>query len=157
MSERPFVLRALNILGIEEILMLSEVLQNKQKPLKKAAGAELIVWDQDVEEVVQKQVSTSEKILPFPKKTIQNLPQLAEEPPPEHEEKENTEEFITSDLMLWQREMSKQKGQTLSKIEGFSEYQRSNDVQVIKTLNTEGKHEVKFVPTNGVLINKKQA
>jgi hypothetical protein len=154
-SERPFVLRALNILGIEEILKLSEVIQNKQKPLKKAAGAEVIVWDDETEEREPKQIPNPEKVLPFPKKTVQNLPQLTEEHPPE--EKEKAEELITSDLMLWQREMSKHKGETLNKIEGFSEYQRSNDVQVIKTHNNAGKQEVRFVPTNGVLINKKQA
>lgn len=154
-SERPFVLRALNILGIEEILKLSEVLQSKQKPLKKAAGTELIVWDEEEDVKPQKQSSSGEKILPFPKKTVRDVPQLSEDI--SSEEKGKTDELIASDIVLWQREMSKHTGETFSKIEGFGEYQKSNEIQVIKTHNTAGKQEVRFVPTNGVLINKKQA
>ena len=45
MKKTNFVLRALNLYGLEEILKLSKAMIVKQVPLKKAAGEELIVWD----------------------------------------------------------------------------------------------------------------
>ncbi len=44
---KPFVLRALKILGLEEILNIAEVPKMKKTALKKAAGEELISWDDE--------------------------------------------------------------------------------------------------------------
>jgi hypothetical protein len=139
LSKTPFVLRALKILGLEEMLKLSEVLHVKQAPLKKAAGEDLIVWDDapTIAPKIQKQEDA--KVLSFPKKTINDLAPMPEASP-ETEDDKDRPNFLTSDLVLWQREIAK-----------------STEMYVVKTPTPEGKDKIRFASTNGVLVNKKQA
>ena len=157
MAKSTFVLRALKILGLPEILKLSEVLHAKQIPLKKAAGEELIVWD-DAAEIAPKKYQNEEtqgKVLPFPKQKIYDL-----EPLPEEHEIEPGDEgksLLSSDLVLWQREISRNSGDKNHKLEAFRGYRKTTDIYVVKTKENEGKEKIRFASTNGVLINKKQA
>ncbi len=157
MAKTSYVLQALKILGLEEMLKLSEVLHVKQVPLKKAAGGELIVWDDADQKVQPKAAPHREdaKVLAFPKKTISQLLPLQEEAPPKEEE--STPNLVTSDVVLWQRELSKQSGETSHKMDAFKGYKKSTEIYIVKTPTNEGKDKIRFASTNGVLVNKKQA
>lgn len=156
MAKSTFVLRALKILGLPEILKLSEVLHAKQVPLKKAAGEELIVWDDDIEIAPKKhqKEAPEAKVLPFPKKTISDLEPLPEESNIESSEEDTS--LMSSDLVLWQREVIRHNGGK-TKLEAFKGYKKSTEIYVVKTHENEGKEKIRFASTNGVLINKKQA
>ncbi len=156
MAKTSYVLQALKILGLEEMLKLSDVLHVKQVRLKKAAGGELIVWD-DADLNVQPRNAPREeaKVLAFPKKTISQLLPLQDEAPPKEEE--STPNLFTSDVVLWQRELSKLSGETSHKMDAFKGYKKSTEMYVVKTPTNEGKDKIRFASTNGVLVNKKQA
>lgn len=158
MSKTSFVLQALKILGLEEMLKLSQVLHVKQVPLKKAAGEELIVWDEAPEKPAKK-LSTGpepeENVLPFPKKSINDL---APAYTPESEEEEGEKDhLLSSELVLWQREINRQASDDIHKKEAFKGYRKSTEMYVVKTSTVEGKDKIRFAATDGVLINKKQA
>ena len=157
MAKSTYVLRALKILGLPEILKLSEVLLVKQLPLKKAAGEELIVWD-DAPEIAQNKTQSAgpeATVLPFPKKTINDLTPLPEAT--EEIAGEDVPDFLSSDLVLWQREIARHKGNTVQKSDAFKGYKKSTEIYVVKTSDKDGKDKTRFASTNGVLVNKKQA
>lgn len=157
MSKSSFVLNALKILGLDEMLKLSEVLHVKQVPLKKAAGEDLVVWD-DTETIHQPQkrtrVEEEAKVLQFPKKTIADLA-----PVPEAVEgvEGDSINLLNTEIMLWQREISRQTGDTFHKQDAFKGYKKSTEMYVVKTSDLDGKDKIRFASTNGVLVNKKQA
>ncbi|WPU65306.1 hypothetical protein [Peredibacter starrii] len=164
MSKSSFVLRALKILGLEEMLKLSEVLHVKQVPLKKAAGEELIVWDDEpVQKPVHRTVSaptpgpqTEARVLNFPKKTITDLaPQVEEDKPEDAKTEEST--FLSSEIVLWQREIARSTDTAVHKLDAFKGYNKATEMYVVKTPSVDGKDKIRFAETNGVLINKKQA
>lgn len=155
MSKSTFVLRALKILGLEEMLKLSQVLHVKQVPLKKAAGEDLIVWDDAPTISPKKSPQEEAKVLSFPKKTIHDLAPMPEEVP-EQDDKDRPN-FLTSDMVLWQREIAKTNGENVHKLDAFKGYKKSTEMYVVKTPTPEGKDKIRFASTNGVLVNKKQA
>ena len=158
MPKTSYVLQALKILGLEEMLKLSEVLHVKQVPLKKAAGGELIAWDDADQKPSPKKSSEREeaKVLAFPKKTINELIPMQEEAPSKDDE-DGSSNLLTSDVILWQRELTKQSGETSHKMDAFKGYKKSTEMYVVKTPSLEGKDKIRFASTNGVLVNKKQA
>ncbi len=169
MQKTSFVLQALNILGLEEILKLSEVLRVKQVPLKKAAGEELVSWSeasQDEQAKPKMPPSTEGKILPFPK-TIRQFEELESEKKEIIETKPNTREkseslpegtlVMPSDVVLWQREIMKDSDGAIQKIDAMRGYQRSTQMYMAKSKTIDGKEKIRFIVTNGILINKKQA
>ena len=160
MPKSSFVLRALKILGLEEMLKLSEVLHVKQVPLKKAAGEELIVWDEEpVQKPVKRTISAPEteaKVLNFPKKSITDLaPQVEEDRPEDAKSEEST--FLSSEAVLWQREITRSSETAVHKLDAFKGYNKATEMYVVKTPSIDGKDKIRFAETNGVLINKKQA
>ncbi len=158
MPKTTQVLHALKILGLEEMLKLSEVLHVKQVPLKKAAGGELIVWDEADQKPAPKKHQEKEdaKILAFPKKSINELIPLQDETPATEDDGEKLN-FVTSDVLLWHRELSKQTDEISHKMDAFKGYRKSTEIYVVKTPSNEGKDKIRFALTNGVLVNKKQA
>lgn len=160
MSEPSFVLRALKILGPEEILKLSELPQLKEIPLKKAAGEELIVWDEVQEVPAGKRTkagpnSTEAQILPFPQKHARDLaPELT---PESTDNQGDDSQLMSSDVVLWQREISRNNGEVIHKMDAFNGYRKSTDMYVVKSSGDVGKDKIRFASINGVLVNKKQA
>lgn len=155
LAKSSFVLRALKILGLEEMLKLSAILQIKEPVLKKAAGDELIVWDDASVPVLEKKKNTEDgKVLTFPKKTIQDMAKL---PEPEGKPGEEPSSLLHSDLVLWQREISKQSGDNVHRLDAFKGYKKSTEMYVVKESSVDGKDKIRFASTNGVLVNKKQA
>lgn len=162
MSNTPYVLRALSLLGLEEMLKLSEVLNAKQIPRKKAAGSDLVVWDEPDEKKKPKKPAPEPegKVLSFTKKTVQEI-EAIEDPAAmktsEAEANPNAEKIVPTDLLLWQREVSRDVGAANQKIEARKGYQATSDMYVVKTQTLDGKEKIRFASTNGILVNKKQA
>jgi hypothetical protein len=165
LAKPSYVLQALNILGLEEILKLSEVLHAKQVSLKKAAGEELIVWNTPAKKPEKKAKKEEAKVLPFPTRAITDYPEL-EEDAPDHslaEERAAAENFsenehvMPSDIILWQRELMKDSDEAIQKLDAMKGYQKSAQMYVVKSHLADGKEKIRFASTNGVLINKKQA
>lgn len=156
MPKSSFVLRALKILGLNEMLKLSEVLQIKQTSFKKAAGEDLVMWD-DAPPEYHQEPKKEAQILEFPKKkTIHELPAFQDHPE-EISKEEPGPSIITSDLVLWQREVSRSSDASSHKLDAFKGYRRSTEMYVVKSPSAEGKEKIRFASTNGVLVNKKQA
>jgi hypothetical protein len=151
LAKTSFILQALNILGLEDILRLSEILHVKQTIQKKAAGEELIVWDESSEIPPAKRASSGTKVLEFPK-TKQEAVEPPAAPPAE-----DGPSLIHTDLLMWQREMGRQTGELLHKRNAFKGYNRASEMYVVKESEREGKEKSRVVATNGVLVNKKQA
>ncbi len=163
MAKTSYVLRALSILGPEEILKLSEVSIERQVPLKKAAGEDLIVWNEaPTRKRAPKRESEEAKVLNFPeRKSISDFSELEDPNRPKLEEQDADADekpsLIQSDLMLWQREMSKESGGSLKKVDAVKGYQKSTQMYVVKATTPEGKQKIRFASVDGILVNKKQA
>jgi hypothetical protein len=154
-----FVLRALRILGLEEILKLSQVLYLKQIPLKKAAGEDSIELNNPSAKAassVSRQDQDDAKVLNFPQKTIQDIVSNTGQIP-ERPQDEDRPNFLTSEMVLWQRELAKNNGENVNKLDAFKRYKKSTEMYVVKSPSSDGKDKIRFASTKGVLINKKQA
>lgn len=157
---KSFVLRALKIFGLEEMLKLSEVLKVKSSRMKKAAGEELIVWSDEPEKPHPSPTVAQEtdNVLQFKKQGLAEIPEPIEDP---HQSQgipaEDGSTFYSSEFMLWQRELTKDAGAPLLKKEAVKGYSRATEMYVVKTPTIEGKEKIRFASTNGVLVNKKQA
>ena len=150
MTKTPFVFHALGLLGLEEILNLSEVHQTKKVAFKKAAGGELISWDEPPVATPKKVHQDEAKILIFPKG-----PQVQEE---KREIAVSDKQHLeTSELVLWQREMTKESDSSIQKLEAFKGYKRSTEMYVVKSSTIDGKDKIRFASTEGILVDKKQA
>jgi hypothetical protein len=162
LAKTPFVLQALNILGPDEILKLSEVLHAKQINTKKAAGEELLVWEHETTEDQSPSRGHANdqesKVLDFPvKKTIRDLDYFKETTETKPVEEAPAPGIMTSDLLFWQRELAKHTGEGMRKADAFKGYSKSTEMYVVKSPLNEGKEKIRFAATNGVLVNKKQA
>jgi hypothetical protein len=161
---KSYVLKALRIFGLEEMLKLSKSALVKPVMLKKAAGEDLIVWSDASEEETQTQAKAPEEtlgvVLPF-KKQLSDFAKITEtgvetknskEPP-----LEASSPIYSSEFILWNKELNKETSVPASKKEAAREYARSAEMYVVKTSTVEGKDKIRFASTNGVLVDKKQA
>ncbi len=157
MTKSNFALKALRILGLEEVLKLSEILHERQVPLKKVAGDDFVGWNDSVGKKTPGKVVEPEpaKILAFPKKARDLEPY--QEPVAEASEVERTSGEELDDSHLWQREINRSSTQILSKMNAFHGYKKASEMYVVKTSTPEGKDKITFASTAGVLVNKKQA
>lgn len=157
MNKNPFVLKALKILGLEEMLKLAEILNSKAIPMKRAAGEDLVVWsDPEVPAVPKKKESQTEgKILNFksPKPTEAEVEAKAVE----DKLKANPIHLVTADMMMWQKELTKDSEVSLQKQEAMNGYKKSAEMYVVKTTELNGKEKIRIASTRGVLVDKKQA
>ncbi len=157
MKKPSFVLQALNILSLETILKLTKVIRLKHGQLKKAAGEELVSWEQETAPIPQPEG----KVLQMGKRTTGGLAPL-EVPPSDEEIKKQKEEedrpnLLTSDVILWQREITRETGEAVHKMDAVKGYRKSTEMYVVKTMSDEGKEKIRFASTDGILVNKKQA
>jgi hypothetical protein len=160
---KSYVLKALKLLSLDEILKLATAVKVKSGLLKKAAGQELVSWEEssDPHEVMTEKNSPPQKsdfkapadILPFkrPEKKEESLSEDCEGA------KEHAS-LVSSEFILWHRELNKDAAvgpsQTKEAIKG---YMKSTEMYVVKTPSSDGKDKIRFASTQGVLINKKQA
>lgn len=156
---KSYVIKALRILGLEEILKLSKAAFVKPVFMKRAAGEDLIVWG-DAPENIDKPEGNAGIVLPFKKK--QTAPLSFPEPASNNEKPQaNLAEtpcnIQSSEFILWNREQTKTASSPVLKKEAAKEYAKSTEMYVVKTSTIEGKDKIRFADTNGVLVNKKQA
>lgn len=157
-----YVLKALRILGLEEILKLSKAAFVKPALMKKAAGEDLIVWS-DAPDNQEAQIPDEDQmgtVLPFNKHVSDfNKFSEAELDPSKTKEKpvESQGNIQSTEFMLWNREQPKDSNSAVSKKEAAKEYAKSTEMYVVKTSTVEGKEKIRFANTNGVLVDKKQA
>ena len=108
-----FVFRALSILSLEQILKLTKVLRLKQGQLKKAAGEELISWDDTPTQKSESEAEAGGKVLPMTSRKS-GLPSIEMPATDEEIKKKKDEEesstLLTSDIILWQREITRDTG-----------------------------------------------
>jgi len=159
---KSFVLKALKIFGLEEMLKLSQTGLSKQVSLKRAAGEDLIVWNDAVDSepspVQHKEIK--DNVLPFKKPSSDSPSSFEPMPDPnlvssEASEAEST--IQTTDFMLWNRELTKDSGAAGLKRGATKEYAKSTEMYIVKTSTIDGKEKIRFASTHGVLVNKKQA
>jgi hypothetical protein len=158
MNKNPFVLKALKILGLEEMLKLAEILNSKAQPMKKAAGEDLIVWNEPEAQPTPKKKEhqhSEAKILSFkaPKPTDEELEAKAEQ----DKIKENPIHLVTAEMMMWQKELTKDSEVSLQKRDAMNGYKKSTEMYVVKTTEVDGKEKIRIASTRGVLVDKKQA
>jgi len=146
----------MKILGLEEMLKLAEILKTKQVALKKAAGEELVVWNGPEEEQNFQEIKDPGKVLAF-RGREQARPQLEEESSQAKFESDPVSAHFTPvELMLWQKELTKDSEVSLQKQEAFKGYKNSTEMYIVKT-EVNGAEKIRIPSTNGVLVNKKQA
>ena len=153
---KSFVLNALRIFSLDEILKLSRFNNITGAIYKKAAGEELVSWGNAPEEAMHNHFSQQQpdNVLPFKKERFEPLPENRSMAASAHEEPSN---LVSSEFILWQRELTKDSGTTVLKKEAVKGYSKANEMYVVKSPTNEGKDKIRFAATNGVLIDKKQA
>lgn len=145
------VLKALGIITSEDIRELSSF-QEAIVAFKQAAGGEWVNSDVPSRSVPKKMG----EVIPFPRRettTVKDIPQIeegGEEDPLEMSE-------LTTDFILGQRQLSQKMAEAHSTKKAFSEYVDQVNLIVVQDHNEGGKKRIKFVPTHGVLIDKKQS
>lgn len=159
---KSYVLKALRIFGLEEMLKLSQSALVKPVMMKKAAGEDLIVWS-DASEGEANAKAPEEKlavVLPF-KKQLSDFAKISEPVSESDHLNDSTPEssspIYSSEFMLWNKELVKESSVPVLKKEAVKEYARSAEMYVVKTSTVEGKDKIRFASTNGVLVDKKQA
>jgi hypothetical protein len=148
--KNPFVLRALKILGLEEVLKLSEVLnQQEEKNSKK------------FNEVVGSKELTTSEFTDHSEESNSNILLFPENP----SDLDSNNELIKSkvelssecELFLLQLEFSKHNEEVSHKINALNEYKKSSAIYRVNKTSEHGKSTKKIISTNGILIDKKQA
>ena len=151
----PYVLRALCILGPEEILKLAHVLNREEVTFKRASGDDVVVWKQQKVLVknVEERPRTEAKVLQFSRPA----PMLEEEALKGPEERTDETLIMSSEVILIQREIARESSTEGHKAAAKSGYSRANEMYIVKSQSIDGKEKIRFASTNGVLIDKKLA
>lgn len=156
MSKSPFVLQALSILGPEEILKLSEVAHHKHHSLKKAAGEDLVVWDEENPAPKSRRPSGA-KVLPFQRDLFKEIAGTDHSSQSEVVESEDEDVMNETELVLKQRDINRSLDENSHKLDAIKGYQNSSEAYLVKSTVVDGVKEHRFASTTGVLINKKIA
>jgi hypothetical protein len=152
LSQKSFVLRALKILGLEEILKLSELLKKNEEPLKQVVSPETSQDSGPHEDAHETLGKGAADVLVFPSKDQSHYSgPLAET---ELSESQLSDE---SELFLLKLEYSKLHEGTVQRLDALREYQKTSQTYQIQKKTGDGKSVRKIISTNGILINKKQA
>jgi hypothetical protein len=151
----PYVLRALSILGPEEILKLAHVLHREEVSFKQASGDDIVSWGATRPTPKKKEArpETEAKILHFSRPA----PQVEEKIEAPGESESEGQQLMSSDVILMQREISRESTSGGQKSSARSGYQKATEMYVVKSKTIDGKEKIRFASTDGVLINKKQA
>ncbi len=156
MTKSSYVLKALSILGPDEILKLSEVMHHKHNSLKRAAGEDLVVWDESFP-VSRSKKPPGAKILPFPKDLLKELAPPDEVVEIPEVDQNSTEIFNDTELVLRQRAINRSLDENSHKLDAVRGYKNSVDSYLVKSTAPEGVKEQRFASTCGVLLDKKIA
>lgn len=151
----PYVLRALSILGPEEILKLAHVLHREEVSFKMVSGDDIVSWKDRKSGTPRKEPKpqTEAKILHFSRPA----PQVEEKLPEGEEPSPDDSQILSAEVILMQREISRGSSEVRHKAQAKSGYQKATEMYVVKTQTLDGKEKIRIASTHGVLINKKQA
>ncbi len=151
----PYVLRALSILGPEEILKLAHVLHREEASLQRASGDDIVSWKDQKPSAPRKdnKHQTEAKILHFTKPT----PQIEEKAVEVETTSSDDAHILSAEVILMQREISRESSSETHKVAAKSGYQKATEMYIVKSQTLDGKEKIRFASTNGVLVNKKQA
>jgi len=138
---------------LEEILKISELLKRKELPHKKPAGLEDIDFPSTAHDPPENNKGEFFNVLSFPKNQDEGNDEKKFDEETQIEPQLSTE----SELFLLQLEFSKHNEETCQRLNALKEYKKSSDVLQVKKTTIDGKAVRKSIPTNGILINKKQA
>lgn len=164
MAKKPFVLSCLRILGLEEMLKLSDVVHTRSIPLKQVSGGGFAVGDAPEEKPrnepkKEKKEAKEAKVIPFPSKEP-----AKKEVPEENHSKSTTNGpldlpggFLASEEILNQLERAKEMKEANLRHRAIEEYRQGQNTHIVKSKNDEGKTEIRFAKTKGVLIDRKLA
>lgn len=164
---KSLILTIFRLLTPQDLGQLTETLKSRKASHKLAAGAELLVWDDDEREAPRQEG----RVLSFPSKeptaagpvsleqigVVSAQEQKARLKAAEAEaEKDKPSE---SDFLIEEREKFKESEEKIFKQSGFACYQRSSDLSLYRVTVTDdkGKEKTRLTSTQGVLVNKKQA
>jgi hypothetical protein len=150
----PYVLRALCILGPEEILKLAHVLHREEVSFQRASGDDIVSWKDrgPLPKRKESKPQNEAKILHFTKPT----PHIEEKPVEQSDDAEDSQ-ILSSEVILLQREITRGSSSDRDKASAKSGYQKATEMYVVKSQTLDGKEKIRFASTNGILINKKQA
>ncbi len=148
-------MRALCILGPEEILKLAHVLHREEVSFQRASGDDIVSWKDQKPTPRKKETKsqTEAKILHFTKPA----PQMEEKPVDDGEATGDDAQILSAEVILMQREISRETSSERHKVSARSGYQKASEMYVVKSQSLDGKEKIRFASTNGVLVNKKQA
>lgn len=150
------ILKLLTPAGLSRLAGIGSV---KLKP-KMAAGAELLVWDE--EEAPVKEA----RVLDFPTSGKNALGQIGILSAAEQQAMQaaaiaaaKKSESSETDFIIGEREKFKDTEDKLSKQNGLASYQKSSDMALFRVTVTDakGKERSQLTSSQGVLVNKKQA
>ena len=157
MGNKPshYVLRALCILGPEEILKLAHFLNREEVSFKRASGDDVVFWKQEGAAAKKREEfpKSEAKILNFtgPRPAVEEQPEIVTDgASPDLN-------IMSSEVILIQREISRETTTEVHKTAAKSCYSKASEMYVVKSQSLDGKQNIRFASTNGVLINKKQA
>lgn len=154
MNKNHYVLQALKILGLEEILKLATILKSPHLTLKKVVGEDVIVWEGPEQPAPKSDPEADSKVLLFQPRDFKDEIKEVEEGADKVEG--TAEHFTPAELMLWQKELTKESDVALQKQDAFKGYKKSAELYVVKS-DLNGKEKMRVAATQGVLVNKKQA
>jgi len=150
LSKNSFVLRALKILGLEDILKLSEILKKHKGPLERVSSVKSTEPSDSPHRSPASYQEDVSNLLTFPGKV-----QAKEETLQEDENKPLLSP--ESELFLLQIELSKHHEGTVQRLDALKEYKKTSESYQVQITSDDGKSVRKMISTNGILINKKQA
>lgn len=164
MAKKPFVLSCLKILGLEEMLKLSDIVHTRSIPLKQVSGGGFAVGDAPEERPrndpkKEKKEAKEAKVIPFPKKEelSKEIPEKNLPPPPQELPHESNTEFLASEEILNQLEIARELKESGLRHQALENYRQGQNTHIVRSKNSEGKTEVRFAKTKGVLIDRKLA
>lgn len=141
------VLEYLKILVPEQILKLIKTSQKKGVPLKKVAGESFVLLEDEIVQAPKERKKTAQ-VIPFPSK-----PSGAENNELDDAKKE---EFQHCDLVLMTKQFRDQSTGHVLKIEGHLGYKKISQGHFVKFTKVQNR-EARFILTQGILVDKKQA
>ncbi len=179
---KSIILSVLGLFSPHDLKRLSDGAKVKLPAMKQAAGGEMLLWEDGLDEVAEPKGA---KVLNFPNKSSKHdLDEhksvaahefIAEESPLEaigilsankqaelkraaHEEYEKSKPD-TLDLMLTERERFRDSEEKIYKQNGLASYQKNSDSKIYRVTETDtlGKEKTRITSVTGVLVDKKQA
>jgi hypothetical protein len=158
-QDQSIVLSILKLLTPAGLSRLASAGSVRMKP-KLAAGAELLVWDDEAMPTVEA------RVLEFPSKSTNPLNQIGIQSAAEQHaaqaailEAAKKAEGSETDFLIVERVKFKDTEDKLSKQNGLASYQKSSAMALFRVVVTDeaGKQRSQLTSSQGVLVNKKQA